>query len=107
MSGADVLQATALKRIADALETLVGSQISKDLDADASTLYQLAGSAAGFADELDSILMDSDQFKRAQRLRDLQKKARRIANMYAEQADKARTKADSEVDSEDAADART
>jgi ribosomal protein RSM22 (predicted rRNA methylase) len=97
--GATVLQ---LKRIADALEFTASQSMSKylDLNSEASTLFQLAGNAAGFADELDSILSMSDMFQRVKSLRDLQKKARRIANMYQEQAKQASTKADSEVESE-------
>jgi ribosomal protein RSM22 (predicted rRNA methylase) len=95
--GATVLQ---LKRIADALEFTASQKVSKALNSDASTLFQLAGNAAGFADELDSILSMSDMFQRLKSLRDLQKKARRIANMYQEQAKQASTKADSEVESE-------
>jgi ribosomal protein RSM22 (predicted rRNA methylase) len=91
--GATVLQ---LKRIADALEFTASQKVSKALNSDASTLFQLAG----FADELDSILSMSDMLQRVKSLRDLQKKARRIANMYQEQAKQASTKADSEVESE-------
>ena len=88
-----------LNRIANALESMVAADAIKSMNSDASTLYQLAGNAAGFADELDSVLNNSDTFKRAQLLRELQKKARRIANMYQEQADRASEARDSGLDS--------
>ena len=82
-------EAVQLKRIADSLEILISKEVVKSMDTNASTLFQLAGSCAGFADELDSILQQPDQFKRANQLRDLQRRARRIANTYAEQAEEA------------------
>lgn len=91
-----------LRRIANALELIASQSISKDLDSDASTLYQLAGNAAGFADELDSILnSNADGFRRVKSLRDLQKKARHIANMYQEQAKQASAKDEDKVNSQD------
>lgn len=92
----------ALNRIAEALSTITAIMVTKHVESNmnSTTLYQLAGNAKGFADELESILDNSmHEFQRSKGLRNLVVKANNIAEKYAEQADA--EKAGDAVESED------
>lgn len=81
-----------LKRIADAVETIAATMVTRHVDANTTPnlLYQLAGGAQGFADELGSILNEGlDNFQKANALRGLHEKAERIAAGYKRKADEA------------------
>ncbi|AZS12619.1 hypothetical protein HWB99_gp083 [Mycobacterium phage DrLupo] len=81
---------SVLERIAIALENppqIVNvSEANKDDDDLDPTFAALAGACYSMAEQLEKVLDEPDQFKKAQGLRNLVRQIRSLADKYAEQA---------------------